>query len=294
MSSWRGAPPRRPLQLAARIALPPRRLPTVPERRSRQPQLLDAARTEGRVARERQGAPARGIRRSGVAAFLPLASRAPMYARLFCGAHPGRSDAVGRKAMLGRRARLPLPGSGPRARRDPGARRPRRPRRRRPRRRPVPRRRPRRRPRREAPRARHRPRAFMEDIARIRRFTPGPLRRIIRARPRASSRSPGEALDDSRLGRRVRGLDQQGGIAPREGHPDEGRRQARQERRDEDGGRRLRHQLPDPAEARGPASGGAYRAWQHDIASREDKRSASARKPRSRPPASGARRSRWA
>ena len=35
-----------------------------------------------------------------------------------------------------------------------------------------------------------------------------------------------------------------------------------------------------------PAEGGAYRAWQHDIASREDKRDASARKPRSMPPGS--------
>ncbi len=31
-------------------------------------------------------------------------------------------------------------------------------------------------------------------------------------------------------------------------------------------------QLPDPAELAVPAAGGAYRAWQHDIASREDKR----------------------
>ena len=39
-----------------------------------------------------------------------------------------------------------------------------------------------------------------------------------------------------------------------------------------DGGRRLRPQLPDPPKLAVPAAGGAYRAWQHDIASREDKR----------------------
>ena len=33
-----------------------------------------------------------------------------------------------------------------------------------------------------------------------------------------------------------------------------------------------RPQLPDPAKLAVPAAGGAYRAWQHDIASREDKR----------------------
>ena len=43
-------------------------------------------------------------------------------------------------------------------------------------------------------------------------------------------------------------------------------------RRHEDGRRRLRHELPDPAQARRAAAGGAYRAWQHDIASREEKR----------------------
>ena len=39
-----------------------------------------------------------------------------------------------------------------------------------------------------------------------------------------------------------------------------------------DGSRRLRPQLPDPQKLAVPAAGGAYRAWQHDIASREDKR----------------------
>jgi large subunit ribosomal protein L9 len=33
-----------------------------------------------------------------------------------------------------------------------------------------------------------------------------------------------------------------------------------------------------------PAAGGAYRAWQHDIASREDKRTGSEPRPRSPPP----------
>ena len=43
-------------------------------------------------------------------------------------------------------------------------------------------------------------------------------------------------------------------------------------RRHEDGRRRLRHNYLIPNQLAVPAAGGAYRAWQHDIASREDKR----------------------
>ena len=46
-------------------------------------------------------------------------------------------------------------------------------------------------------------RAFSEDIARIRRFTPGPLRRAIRQAPRAVAFA-GDTLNNSRLGPRVR------------------------------------------------------------------------------------------
>ena len=46
-------------------------------------------------------------------------------------------------------------------------------------------------------------RAFREDVARIRRFTPGPVRRIIRRAPRAFAYA-GDALHHSRVGPRVR------------------------------------------------------------------------------------------
>jgi uncharacterized membrane protein YkvA (DUF1232 family) len=46
-------------------------------------------------------------------------------------------------------------------------------------------------------------REFTEDVARIRRFTPGPLRRAIRQAPRAVSFA-GDTLGNSRLGPRVR------------------------------------------------------------------------------------------
>jgi uncharacterized membrane protein YkvA (DUF1232 family) len=46
-------------------------------------------------------------------------------------------------------------------------------------------------------------RAFMEDVARIRRFTPAPLRRAFRGAPRALAFA-GDTLEHSRLGPRVR------------------------------------------------------------------------------------------
>ena len=56
-------------------------------------------------------------------------------------------------------------------------------------------------------------RAFMEDVARIRRFTPAPLRRAIRGAPRALAFA-GDTLDHSRLGPRVRAwINQEGSIA---------------------------------------------------------------------------------
>jgi len=62
-------------------------------------------------------------------------------------------------------------------------------------------------------------------------------------------------------------------IRSREGHPDRRRRQSSgKERRDEGCRRRLCPELPDSEEGRRARRRGAYRAWQHDIASREEKR----------------------
>jgi uncharacterized membrane protein YkvA (DUF1232 family) len=56
-------------------------------------------------------------------------------------------------------------------------------------------------------------RAFHADVARIRRFTPGLLRRIIRHAPGMISFA-GDTLDNSRLGPRVRGwINKEGSIA---------------------------------------------------------------------------------
>jgi uncharacterized membrane protein YkvA (DUF1232 family) len=46
-------------------------------------------------------------------------------------------------------------------------------------------------------------RAFLEDVARIRRFTPGPLRRALRSIPRALAFA-GDTLDNAGLGSKVR------------------------------------------------------------------------------------------
>ena len=46
-------------------------------------------------------------------------------------------------------------------------------------------------------------RAFLEDVARIRRFTPGPVRRIMRRAPGAAA-TVGHALHNQRVGPRVR------------------------------------------------------------------------------------------
>jgi len=56
-------------------------------------------------------------------------------------------------------------------------------------------------------------RAFEEDVRRIRRFTPAPLRRIVRRLPDAASFA-GDALHHSRLGPRLRGwINKEGSIA---------------------------------------------------------------------------------
>ncbi len=56
-------------------------------------------------------------------------------------------------------------------------------------------------------------RAFEEDVRRIRRFTPAPLRRMVRRLPDAVSFA-GDALHHSRLGPRVRGwINKEGSLA---------------------------------------------------------------------------------
>jgi uncharacterized membrane protein YkvA (DUF1232 family) len=56
-------------------------------------------------------------------------------------------------------------------------------------------------------------RAFLEDVARIRRFTPGPLRRALRNVPRALVFA-GDTLDHSGLGSRIRDwINKEGSIA---------------------------------------------------------------------------------
>jgi hypothetical protein len=56
-------------------------------------------------------------------------------------------------------------------------------------------------------------RAFHEDVTRIRRFTPGPLRRIIRQTPGLISMA-GDTLYRSRLGPKVRAwINKEGSIA---------------------------------------------------------------------------------
>ena len=164
------------------------------------------------------------------------------------GAHPRRPDAGGPQGAAGRGARVPRARPRHRPRRHPDRRRPRRPRRRRARRRPVPRRRPDGRPRREARRC------WASTGGRSWRTSPGSggsrrARCAGRSGARlAPSRSPGIRWTTA-------GSDRGSGpgstrrIRSREGDPDQGRCEARQVGRDEDGGRRVRHQLPDPQPA---------------------------------------------
>jgi large subunit ribosomal protein L9 len=69
---------------------------------------------------------------------------------------------------------------------------------------------------------------FDRDVAQVRRLTPGPVRRTIRRVPELIG-GVGEASNQLGLGPRTR-PGSTGRIAAREGHPHEGRAQARQER----------------------------------------------------------------
>ena len=115
-------------------------------------------------------------------------------------------------------------------------------------------------------------RRFEQDVAQVRRLTPRPVR--ARDPPAAPGRRPRPAGRSDPAGSgRGRGPGSTRRVRSREGHPDQRRREARQERRDEDRGRRLRHATSSSrSKLAVPAAGGAYRAWQHDIASREEKR----------------------
>ena len=214
--------------------------------------IADRAARTGSARHGRRRCRRIGLRRLlGWAVFLPLASRAPIYARLFWALVRDDRTPIGRKAMLARRARLPRDRAGPRPGRRAADRRPRRPGRRRARRGPVPR------------RGARRPcstrssttwgstaAAFDADVARIRRFTPGPLRRIIRRVPGAGRRSSGDTLAAQRARASGPGLDQQGGFDRVKVILTKDVAEARQDGRDEDGRRRLRPELPHPAEAR--------------------------------------------
>ena len=114
-------------------------------------------------------------------------------------------------------------------------------------------------------------RAFKEDVARIRRFTPSSLRRMMRRAPElrlVRRRYAGQQPD------RTQGplLDHQGGLqrvkviltkdVDKVGKTGEMKVVA--------DGFATNYLIPQKLAV--PASGGAYRAYQHDIASREDKR----------------------
>ena len=127
--------------------------------------------------------------------------------------------------------------------------------------------------RREARRARHRPRRLRPRHRPDPALDAGPGPADHPPRPRARRRAPANAIEQHRSRAADAGLDQQGGShrvkviltkdVPKLGKSGEMKT----------GRRRLRHQLPHPAASSPcPAAGGAYRAWQHDIASREDKR----------------------
>ena len=113
--------------------------------------------------------------------------------------------------------------------------------------------------------------AFDEDIARLRRILPGPIRRTVRRLPGLIG-AAGEALQHSGLGPRLRAWITQGGFdrvkviltkdVAKLGKSGEVKTVA-------DG---FATNFLIPQQLAVPAAGGAYRAWQHDIASREDKR----------------------
>ena len=113
--------------------------------------------------------------------------------------------------------------------------------------------------------------AFDRDVAQVRRLTPGPVRRTIRRVPELIG-GVGEAIEATRSRAADAGLDQQGGS----------QRVKVILTKDVDklGKSGDMKQVADgyatnfliPHQLAVPAAGGAYRAWQHDIASREDKR----------------------
>ena len=112
---------------------------------------------------------------------------------------------------------------------------------------------------------------FDRDVAQVRRLTPGPVRRTIRRVPELIG-GVGEAMKTTRSRAPDAGLDQQGGSqrvkviltkdVDKLGKSGEMKQVA--------DGYATNFLIPQKLAV--PAAGGAYRAWQHDIASREDKR----------------------
>ena len=211
MSTRAGARRRGSLGPAARLAIPVRRADacTGHERRDEETSAVAQAAYDGPEQTAQSARSTRnqriGLRRLRRLGRVPAAGEPrPDLRPPVLGARPRRPDAGGPQGAAGRGARLPRPRPRPHPRRHPDRRRPRRPRRRRARRRPVPRRRPDGRARREARRCwASTGGRSCEDVARIRRFTPGPLRRALRGAPRAVAFA-GDTLDHSRIGPRVR------------------------------------------------------------------------------------------
>ena len=163
------------------------------------------------------------IRRAlGFAAFLPLASRAPAYARLMLALVRDDRTPPARKAAPGGGRGLPHPRPGHHPGRHADHRRARRPRGRRPRHRPVPRGRPVRRAPREARRAGHRQGGVRAGRrpgppADAQARAPGASANCPRPRPRPAGRSA------TSISVRGRGPGSPGRVSPREGHPDQRR-----------------------------------------------------------------------
>ena len=113
--------------------------------------------------------------------------------------------------------------------------------------------------------------AFDRDIAQIRRLTPGPVRRTIRRIP-ALIAGAGRAIERSGVAPRVRAW------ITREGPShlkviltnDVDKLGKSGEMKQVSDGYATNFLIPQGVAV--PAAGGAYRAWQHDIANREDKR----------------------
>ena len=104
------------------------------------------------------------------------------------------------------------------------------------------------------------------------------------------SARPADTMPATSVSGRGSGPGSTGRIASREGHPDQGRAEARQERGDEDRRRRLRPELPHPADSsRSRPRAAPIAPGSTTSRAARTSASASARTPRSRRPGSPAR-----